>query len=74
MGKIPQRRESLATPVFLPGEFHGQRSLVGCSPWSHKESDTTERLSTHTDIKIKNKQKKNSPKFSTRKIFTKAAL
>ena len=30
--------------VFLPGEFHGQRSLVGCSPWGHKEPDTTERL------------------------------
>ena len=30
------------TPVFLPEEFHGQRSLVGCSPWGHKESDITE--------------------------------
>ena len=30
------------TPVFLPGEFHGQRSLVGYSPWGHKESDMTE--------------------------------
>ena len=29
-------------PVFLPGEFHGQRGLVGYSPWGHKESDTTE--------------------------------
>ena len=28
--------------VFLPGESHGQRSLVGYSPWSHKESDMTE--------------------------------
>ena len=32
------------TPVFLPGEFHGQRSLAGYSPWGHKESDRTERL------------------------------
>ena len=32
------------TPVFSPGEFHGQRSLVGYSPWGHKESDTTEQL------------------------------
>ena len=32
------------TPVFLPGECHGQRSLVGWSLWGHKESDTTERL------------------------------
>ena len=42
--KIPWRREWLPTPVFLPGEFHGQRSLVGCSPWSHKESHTTEQV------------------------------
>ena len=32
------------TPVLLPRKFHGWRSLVGYSPWSHKESDTTERL------------------------------
>ena len=32
------------TPVFLPGESHGLRSLVGYSPWGHQESDTTERL------------------------------
>ena len=39
------------TPVFLPGKFHGQRSLVGYSPWGCKESDTTEHTSvdvTHT--------------------------
>ena len=35
------------TPVFLPGKSHRQRSLAGYSPWAHKESDTTERLSTH---------------------------
>ena len=46
--KIPWRREWQPTPVFLPVEFHGQRSLVGCSPWGCKESDTTERLSMHT--------------------------
>ena len=40
--KIPWRREWLPTPVFLPGEFHGQRSLVGYSPWGHKELDTTD--------------------------------
>ena len=39
--KIPWRREWLPTPVFLPGKSHGQRSLVGYSPWGHKESDTT---------------------------------
>ena len=36
------RRKWQPTPVFLPGESHGQRSLVGCSPWGHTESDTTE--------------------------------
>ena len=41
IGKIPWRRDWLPTPIFLPGEFHGQRSLVGYSPWGHKESDTT---------------------------------
>ena len=37
----------MATPVFLPKESHGQRSLEGCSPWGCKESDTIEWL-THT--------------------------
>ena len=47
--KIHWRREWLPTPVFLPGESHGQRSLVGYSPRGHKDSDTTERLTlTHT--------------------------
>ena len=40
-GRFPWRREWQPTPVFLPREFHGQRSLVGYSPWGHKESDTT---------------------------------
>ena len=35
------------TPVLLPGKSHGQRSLVGCSPWGHEESDTTEQLHFH---------------------------
>ena len=47
VGKIPWRREWQPTPVFLPGEFHRQRSLAGHSPWGHKESDTTEGLSLH---------------------------
>ena len=42
--KIPWRRKWKPTPVLLPGESHGQRSLVGCSTWVHKESDTTELL------------------------------
>ena len=39
--KIPWRRKWKPTPVFLPGKFHGQRSLAGSSPWGYKESDTT---------------------------------
>ena len=42
--KIPWRREWLPTPVFFPGESHGQRSLVGYSPWGLKKSDMTEKL------------------------------
>ena len=38
----PLEEGMLPTPVFLPGEFHGQRSLVGYSPWGCKELDTTE--------------------------------
>ena len=40
VGKIPWRREWLPTPVFLPGESVGQRSLVNYSPWDHSELDT----------------------------------
>ena len=40
----PLGRGMATTPVTLPGEFHGQRSLVGYSPSGHKESDTTKRL------------------------------
>ena len=38
------RRKRQPTPVFLPGESHGQRSLTDYSPWGHKESDTTKLL------------------------------
>jgi len=38
------------TPVLLPGKSHGQRSLVGCSPWGCKQSDTTERLHFHFSL------------------------
>ena len=42
--KIFWRREWLPAPVFLPGEFHGQRKLAGYNPWGGKKSDMTERL------------------------------
>ena len=44
------RRQWHLTPVLLPGKSHGQRNLVGCSPWGHKESDTTERLHFHFSL------------------------
>ena len=42
--KIPWRRKEQPTPIFLPRKSHGQRSLAGYSPWSCRESDTTEQL------------------------------
>ena len=59
VGKIPWRRERLPTPVFQPGEFHGL-----CSPWSCKESDTTEKLSLYVF-----KQKGNGRKKITKKAM-----
>ena len=50
--KIPWRREWLPSPVSLPGESHGQRSLVGCSPWGRKESDTTDQLTLSSINKL----------------------
>ena len=52
MGSIPRLGRSFGgghgTPVFLPGESHGQRSLVGYGPKGHKESDTTEATEQST--------------------------
>ena len=44
LGQEDPLEEEMTThnPVFLPGESHGQRSLVGYSPWGHKELDTTD--------------------------------
>ena len=50
---MPWRWEWLPTPVFLPGEFHEQRSLVGYGPWGHKESDMIERLTPEKQRKVK---------------------
>ena len=44
------RRKWHPTPVLLPGKSHGQRSLVGCSPWGREESDTTEQLHFHFSL------------------------
>ena len=51
VGKISWRREWQPTPVFLPGESHGQRSLAGYSPWSCRELDTTE-ATEHAHIHV----------------------
>ena len=47
---ISLRRQWHPTPVLLAGKSHGQRSLVGCSPWGGEESDTTERLPFHFSL------------------------
>ena len=44
------RRQLQPTPVLLPGKSHGWRSLVGCSPWGHSESDSTEQLHFHFSL------------------------
>ena len=44
------RRQWQPTPVLLPGKSHGQRSLLGCSPWGHEELDMTERLHFHFSL------------------------
>ena len=63
--KIPWRRKWHPTPVFLPGESHGQRSLAGYSPWGHEESDMIECACTYACIKyqslIYNGVKKQMP-------------
>ena len=48
--KIPWRRKWRPTPVLLPGQSHGWRSLAGYSPWGGEESDTTERLHFHFSL------------------------
>ena len=56
--KIPCRRKWQSTPVLLPGKFHGWRSLVGYSPWDHKELDTTEQLHFHSQGQQKERNHK----------------
>ena len=57
------------TPLFLPGEFHGQRSLAGYSPWSRKELDTTEQL-THNIYS----QKSRKFRQANKQTLSKASL
>ena len=75
---IPWRRAWQPTPVFLSGEFHGQRSLVGYSPWGRQESDTSEwlalSLSYIYNVKIALKNPKKSPVREVWKIIRKQNL
>ena len=48
--RSPWKRKWQPTPVFLPGKFHEQRSLVGYSPWGPKELDMTEQLNNKIDL------------------------
>ena len=48
----PLEKEMQPTPVLLPGEFHGQRSLVVYSPWGHKEVDMTEQLTLSLSCRV----------------------
>ena len=52
LGRIPWRMEWQPTPVFLPGEFHEQRSLVGYSPWGCRDSHMTEQLTLSLSLSI----------------------
>ena len=51
-----RRRRWHPTPVLLPRKSHGRRSLVGCSPWGRKESDTTEQLHFHFSLSCMEKK------------------
>ena len=62
VGKIPLRRKWQPTARFLPGKSHRQRSLACCSPWGHKELDTTWRL--------KNKKTKVLPAEKSTCVFS----
>ena len=54
----PLEKEWLPSPVLLPGKSHRQRSLAGYSSWGHKESDTSEQLSTHAHMHALRKREK----------------
>ena len=75
VGEILWRRKWQSTPVLLPGKSHGQRSLVGYSPWGRKESDTTKRLhSLHyivlsTVLSIQDSSSHLTPRYSDGQQF-----
>ena len=72
LGRSPGERNGKPTPVFLPGKFHGQRSLVGYTPWGCKESDMTEHR-MHSYLLFQDAMIKFSH-VSLRLLFTMAVL
>ena len=50
ISEMDLRRKWQPNPVFLLGKHHGQRSLVGYSPWGHNQLDMIEHAHTHTEI------------------------
>ena len=69
VGKIPWSRKWQATPMFLPGESQGQRSLVGCCLWGRTESDTTKATQQQHCSKLTTLQQKYSRiKFSLNEV------
>ena len=58
------RRQWQPTPVLLPGKSHGRKSLVGCSPWGHEESDMTEWLHFHFSLSCIGEGNGNPLQFS----------
>ena len=55
------------TPIFLPGKFYGQRSLVGYSPWGHKESDMTQHMYIPLSLLIKHPRRHGKHKAEKKK-------
>ena len=56
-GRSPKQQP---TPVFLPGKYHEQRSLMGYSPWGHKESDMTKQLSVRVHVHTRTHTRENN--------------
>jgi len=72
LGKIPWRREWQPTPVFLPGEFHGQRSLVVPNNWTRLSAESEEELKTLL-MNVKEESEKVGLKLNIQKTKTMAS-
>ena len=65
---IPWRREWLPTPLFSPGEFHGQRSLADYRPWGRKESDRTENEAHTLILQMRKLRPREAGRLSHRSV------